>query len=253
MLSPAFRSASLASLPSSVILVLSVMSCECSFFPALSVIFSFPVAGCLIYYFVEVFPNSREHRSARKAVQGIARTLEPDAELKRRMEEVEVCGSVDNKSRLAEECIRAGMFDDAVRLYSSCITGVHANEPDLLFGMAGACLYDGQLDRAQDIVDRLQRDHASFKPAQVQLLQARILEARGATDAALEAYEKTLPAFVGLEARCRYGLLLQQLGHVTQANFVFREIVTYAKRTRISHDSEQEWADLARRSMDRNA
>jgi len=47
--------------------------------------------------------------------------------------------------------------------------------------------------------------------------------------------------------------LLQQLGHVTQANFVFREIVTYAKRTRISHDSEHEWADLARRSMDRNA
>jgi hypothetical protein len=69
----------------------------------------------------------------------------------------------------------------------------------------------------------------------------------------LEAYEKTVPAFVGLEAKCRYGLLLRQLGHATQANFVFGEIVTYAKRTRISHDSERAWADLARRSIDRNA
>jgi hypothetical protein len=39
------------------------------------IILSFPVIGCVAYYFLEVFPNSREHRSARRAAAGLARAL----------------------------------------------------------------------------------------------------------------------------------------------------------------------------------
>ena len=56
----------------------------------------------LIYYFVEVFPGSREQRRAAKAARAIARVLEPDAELKKRVADLEVCGSVDNRMALAE-------------------------------------------------------------------------------------------------------------------------------------------------------
>ena len=66
------------------------------------VILAFPLGGSLIYYFVEIFPNSRQERQARKAVRGIVRSIQPDAELKRRAEELEICGSMDNKMALAE-------------------------------------------------------------------------------------------------------------------------------------------------------
>src|SRR5512146_1387571 len=49
-----------------------------------------PVVGCLAYYFIEVFPDSREERQLRRHVRDIARTLDPDGELKRRTEEVQL-------------------------------------------------------------------------------------------------------------------------------------------------------------------
>ena len=45
------------------------------------IIMAFPVMGCVIYYFVEVFPGSREHRSANKVARSLSRVLQPDAEL----------------------------------------------------------------------------------------------------------------------------------------------------------------------------
>jgi hypothetical protein len=83
------------------------------------IIMGFPVMGCLIYYFVEVFPNSREHRKVNKAARSIAKVLQPDADLKHRAEELEVCGSIDNKMALAEECMASGMYAEAHALYAT--------------------------------------------------------------------------------------------------------------------------------------
>ena len=41
------------------------------------IIMSFPVMGCVIYYFVEVFPGSREHRRADKTVRKIVKAMQP--------------------------------------------------------------------------------------------------------------------------------------------------------------------------------
>ena len=48
----------------------------------LFVIMGFPVIGCLLYYFVEVFPTSRESRKAEKAVQAIVKSFDPDKSLR---------------------------------------------------------------------------------------------------------------------------------------------------------------------------
>jgi len=43
------------------------------------VILSVPVAGCIIYYFVEVFPGSREHSAASRAARDLSTALNPDS------------------------------------------------------------------------------------------------------------------------------------------------------------------------------
>jgi hypothetical protein len=67
-----------------------------------------PVVGCLAYYFMEVFPHSREERTLRKRIHDIAKALNPDGELKRRTEEVSHNASVDNRAALADECLEKG-------------------------------------------------------------------------------------------------------------------------------------------------
>jgi len=213
------------------------------------VIFAFPVAGCLAYYFFEVFPKSREARSARKAVRGIVKALDPDRDLRARVEEVRTCGSVDNRMALAEECIVSGLYGDAIRLYESCREGPYANDPQILYGLARAAVEDGRHADAEAALTLLAGAHPKFKAQEVGLLKARTLEGRAEHDAALAAYRALLPAYVGFEAQCRYGLLLHRLGHADHAQAAFREVLDKAKRQGVLIDSELHWVGIARRQQ----
>jgi hypothetical protein len=209
------------------------------------VILSFPVVGCIAYYFIEIFPGSREHRSARRAITELARTLHPDAELQKRSEELQVCGSVANKTALAEQCILAGMFAEAVTLYRSCLTGPYERDAHLQFGMARAHFHDGQFDLADQSLHQLAALDSAFRPDEVRLLAARILEGRGDLNAALLKYEELSQTAAGMEPKVRYGLLLERLGFTRQSRMVLEEVVKNARRNS-NIETEREWIDTAK-------
>ena len=213
------------------------------------VIMAFPVMGCVIYYFVEVFPGSREERSARKAARNLVRTLQPDAGLKKKAEELAVCGSLDNKLALAAECTQHQMYDDAARLYESCLNGAYAHDGAILFGLARAAVEGGDWARAAQALERLKAHAPKTRPLDVRLLEARLLEGRGETDAALVAYRELLPAFVGLEARYRYGRLLMQLGRHDAGIEVMNDVLKHAKRFTSSLEEEERWVEAAREAI----
>ena len=213
------------------------------------IIMGFPVMGCVIYYFVEVFPGSREHRQANKAVRNLAKALQPDADLKRRAEELEICGSVDNRLALAQECMTSQMYAEAARLYASCLDGAYASDTSILFGLAKAAAEGGDWTQAGKAIARLKAEAPKMKPTEVRLLEARMLEARGETDAALAAYRELIPVFVGLEARYRYGRFLMRLGRNEAAIQMFDEVAKHAKRFASSIEEEERWAAAAKEAI----
>ena len=213
------------------------------------IIMAFPVMGCIIYYFVEVFPGSREHRQANKAVRNLAKALQPDADLKKRAEELEICGSVDNKIALAAECMNHRMHAEAIKLYESCLNGAWASDGAILFGLAKASVEAGDWGKATSAIARLKSDAPKTRPAEVRLLEARVLEGRSDNDAALAIYRDLVPAFVGLEARFRYGDLLLRLGKNEAAMEMFNEVVKHSKRFTSSLEEEEQWASAAKRAI----
>lgn len=213
------------------------------------IIMAFPVMGCVIYYFVEVFPGSREHRRANKVARSLARVLQPDAQLKKRAEELEVCGSVDNKIALASECMSHQMYAEAIRLYESCLQGPYAADGTILFGLARAAVEAGEWDKAGPALYKLKTDAPKMRPLDVRLLQARVLEARGETDAALAMFRELIPVFVGLEARYRYGELLLRLGKQEAAMEMFNEVLRHAKRFTSAVEDEERWASAAKQAL----
>jgi hypothetical protein len=76
-----------------------------------------------------------------------------------------------------------------------------------------------------------------------------VLEGRGQTDAALEAFRTLVPVFVGLEARFRYGDLLLRLGKNEAAKDMFNEVMKHAKRFASSVEDEERWASAARQAI----
>jgi hypothetical protein len=208
-----------------------------------TIIIVFPVIGCLAYYFMEVFPHSREERAVRKHVRDIAKAMNPDGELKRRAEELEQTASVENKTKLGDECLERGMFDEAIRLYEGCLIGPHANDARLLFSLARARFYNGETRPAEEIIEKLMVAHPKYCTDEVLLLRARVDETLGATQRALNAYEALRARYVGFEAKYRYGLLLKRLGRDTEAYELFNFIESKGKRSAL--DSEKQWVKLA--------
>ena len=207
-----------------------------------------PVIGCLLYYFMEIFPHSREERALRKHIHDIAKTLNPDGELKRRAEQVATNASVDNRAALADECLEKGMFEEAIRLYEGCLEGPYANDSHILFGCARAHFYSGHHRLAEEILARLGKSHPKFRRDEVALLHARVLEDLGDSTRALEIYAQLRDRYVGFEAKYRYGMLLKRLGRGAEADEMFAFIAANARRSAL--ESEQEWVKLARQERE---
>jgi hypothetical protein len=216
----------------------------------LFVIMGFPVMGCVLYYFVEVFPSSRESRSAEKAVRAIAKAFDPEKELRAAVADVEACGSVENRVRLARECVEHGMHEEAAALYRSCLTGVHEADPDLRHGLAGALLESGRFGGALSVEQKLRVSHPTFRAAEVGLVMARALEGANRLEEALAELKVLADTYPGEEGRWRYGALLRRLGRADDAREVFRRMLRNAERLPSHYrDAQRGWLDLARESM----
>lgn len=213
------------------------------------IILSAPVIGCIVYYFIEVFPGTQEARKAEKLARSIGKRIGGDKAFARKVEEVEICGSVDNKLSLARECMERGLYDDASRLYRGCMQGLYADDPNLLLGLATALVEKADFPEARNTLDALRTKHAAFKPNDVGLLHARTLEGMGDTSGALQVYETLLPVYVGLEVRYRHGSLLKRVGHADEARSAFQGMLDHARKHNVSHDDEVSWLEMAKQEM----
>ena len=216
----------------------------------LFVIMGFPVMGCVLYYFIEVFPASRESRSAEKAVRAIAKALDPDKNLRARVADVEACGSVENRVLLARECIEHAMYQDAAALYRSCLNGVHENDPDIRHGLAKALVLGGGFEASLSVAQRLRATHPTFRPAEVGLIIARALEGAERLEQALAELKLLAETYPGEEGSWRYGDLLRRLGRVQDAQEVFRSMLRNGERMPVHYrEAQRDWLNLARQSV----
>ena len=213
----------------------------------LFIIMGFPVVGCVLYYFVEVFPSSRESRKAEKAVRAVARALDPDKGLRERVADLEACGSVDNRAALARECIEHRMYAEAATLYRSCLAGVHQADPDIRHYLAAALLGAGEPKEAHAVAQALRESHASFRGPEVRLVAAKALEGLQRFDEALAEYRVLADTHAGEEGRWRYGALLARMGRTAEAGDIFQRMLRNAERMPEHYrEAQQEWLALAR-------
>jgi hypothetical protein len=214
------------------------------------IIMAFPVMGCVLYYFVEVFPSSREGRDARKAARAIAKAFDPHKDLRARVADLEACGSVENRVMLARECSEMRMYAEAAALYRSCLSGLYETDPDIRYGLANALLLNAAFAEALSCAERLRASHPSYRPGEVGLAIARALEGVGRLDDALKELGVLADTYPGEEGRWRYGALLKRLGRAEAAHDVFRRMLRNAERLPQHYrEAQKDWLDLARDSM----
>ena len=200
------------------------------------------------YVIFAVIPDLAGSGSARRFADNVATMADPGRGYREKLREVERVGSADAKRALAEECIKRGLFQDAVELYQSAMAGpIGADDPVLLRGMARAKLLAGDGLGAVADFERLKALDRAAVDADTELDYARALSLAGRTDDALRQFESVVPRYPGEEARCRYAMLLQQIGHKERATALFREIIASVKHAPSYYRSRQsEWYRIAK-------
>ena len=216
----------------------------------LFVIIGFPVIGCLLYYFVEVFPNTRESVKAERAVQAFVKSFDPDRSLRERVANLEDCGSVENRIALAGSCSERGLHAEAAALYRSCLAGIHRDDPEIRYRLAAALLGAQDFKGAHEAALGLQRSHAKHRSEELRLLVARALEGLGRFDDALGEYRVLADTYAGEEGRFRYAALLARMGKSTEAGEIFRRMLRNAERMPEQYrDMQREWLAAAREQL----
>ena len=212
------------------------------------VIMAFPIMGALIYFLVEILPGSRSERGLKKIGNDIVKAINPDRDMKRKAEELAICGSVENKLKMADELVERGMFDEAIALYKGVRQGQYYFASDLLYGFARARFFNGEYLEARKLLGELQEHAPRYYPQEVALMKARAAAKFGDRSTARAEIEVLLDRFVGLEARYRYAEVLFEDGQAARAKAELERVLDHAKRFKVSNE-EKTWAKLARQGL----
>lgn len=207
-----------------------------------------PGLGVAAYVAVEILPGLFRSRTARNLGSSAVGALDPGRELRQRRQALEEADTVDNRRLLAEALLATGQFDEAMGLYQGILTGIHADDPGMLLGMARAAYGLGQHELTLGTLQKLGETNPRYQPVEAQLLRAMALEVLGRDDEAAADYAQLVTHAPGEEVRCRYAMLLQRHGDMTNAKALFDEILARSRRSpRHYRRHEQEWIDIARR------
>jgi hypothetical protein len=207
-----------------------------------------PGIGIIAYIVVELIPPLFRGPTARRTARGVKHALDPGADLRRLENEARITGDVASRQRYAEELARHGRFDEAIATYREALTGLYAEDPNLMLGLARAQFGKGDATGARTTLDEIIRLNPDFRSPEGHLLYARALEAEGNAAKALEEYEVLAPAYPGAEASVRYAQLLKAQGRDTDAARVVRELLEQARIAPAHYRRAQRtWLDSARR------
>jgi hypothetical protein len=183
----------------------------------LIILFSFPFLGSVVYFLAIYLPNSKLEHGARKTVAAVARSLDPERELRESRSAFEFTPSAQNQMRLAKALLEAGAAAEAASNYEACLKGPLAADPEIKICAARAFFECGRFADALTHLDYLRESAPNFRTEQVCLLSARCLAGKGLNNEARTAFDDTLARFASVEVKVEYAVWAAGIGDMATA------------------------------------
>lgn len=207
----------------------------------------FPVIGALAYLIAELVPEWSNSPRGHSMRRGLSKTLNPDRDLKNASRNLAIADTVQNALALGRELLERGEHAEALSLFQRNLTGVHATDPELLFGLARAHFGLAEYQQALDALDSLKAHNPGSTSAEGHLLYARTLEGLGHTTEAIAEYEALVGYYSGPEPACRLARIYKQQGNTVRASQLFQEVLTRSEIAGKHHNKlYREWIQVAR-------
>ena len=209
-----------------------------------------PFLGPAVYIAAELAPEWLGSRTSRRAMRGLRTTLDPEGNVRKFENEMQITGNVASRQKYADELVRLGRAKEAVPIYQTCLTGVFADDPKLLLGFANAQFAAGDAAGTRATLDDLIAKNPDFKSADGHLLYARSLEAEGNVEKALSEYATLTEYYPGAEAGVRYARLLIRSDQRPLAQQTLKALLDRARFAPAHYrKAQREWLDEAHREL----
>lgn len=196
----------------------------------LMVIIFLSVPGCLAYFIFEIWPDLAGRREVRAVKRAAVKALDPERELRRAREQLEIAQTTANHVSLADALAALGKWGEAIPHYEAAeITAPTTLDRTIRLKLAKACFEAGRSTRARELIESLPSGTASEND-RVALLHARLLEEGGEQERALAIYADIGERLPGAEAQCRQAALLMSLGRRRDAMPLLLEAEKRARR-----------------------
>jgi hypothetical protein len=180
------------------------------------------------------------------------KVIDPQRRRRELTRQLELSNTVDNRRKLADECLQQGDFVNAQELYQGLLTGLYATDPDFMLGLAQAQAGNERYAEARATLDALIKANPNYKSSDGHLLYARCLEELGETEAALAEYRVLADSYPGEEGRFRYGRLLVRHQRLDEARNVLQSQLKRAKlMPGYYRRKEQPWLKAAQLELSR--
>jgi hypothetical protein len=183
----------------------------------LLILFSFPLLGSVVYFFVEYLPATNVQRGVRQASSKALQLLDPERELREARGAFDLTPTVQNRMRLAAALDNAGEYDEAVAQFDACLGGPFANDPEVNLGAAKAKFHVRQFDQAIDLLCSLRKNQKDFRPEQISLLLAQCYAAINQHEKAKEEFIYATNTFGSAESRFQYAIWAAKTGDIETA------------------------------------
>jgi hypothetical protein len=211
------------------------------------IILFFPFVGSLIYLFSEYLPDMQNNVSCRNAGTRIKKVLAPNGKIRELEKQLQITDSLQNRENLARAYADAGRYQDGIDLLEPSLQGRNSNDPHLLGDLCHFHFSMENYEKTRDYLARLTEVEGGRLSDKLNLLKARTHEGLKEYDAALAVYKVLAETFHGEEARCRYALLLKELGKQEEARNLFETIKTNCRlSTNFYKKMQKKWADIAK-------
>jgi hypothetical protein len=207
----------------------------------------FPLVGALAYAIIELLPAFTGHHALRRSWRKVGTAINPQGELRAAEEQYDIAATVQNAMLLAEQYLAHSRCAEAKQLYMRNLSGVHADDPRLLLGLASAHYGLGEYNEALTCLDLLKAKNPRSTDEAGHLLYAKCLLGMGRTEEAVAEFEALATYYPGPEPACRLALIYESQGNREKARALFEDILKRSRRAghhyRYLHG---EWLAIAR-------
>jgi hypothetical protein len=214
------------------------------------IILLFQPVGGVVYLVAVILPELLSGKAARSVGQAARKALDPQKEYREAAQAVDDAPTVANRVRMAVAATELGKHAEAERQYADSLTGMYADDPQLLLGRANALIELNRPAEALPLLEKLGETPNAGRTPHTMLALGRVYHALGREEQAETALAWAADHYPGFEGIARYTAFLASQGRKQEARERLAEIDKRFSKTHAHFRKEAKgWRDFAAQAV----